>query len=114
MHAIILSQSHWIIKESLLYFHSEPKDRLGKKVTPFHSLGDESSVLSGSTVLVWQETVETLDVTGHFLHHSMPLCAFIRLNRFLLIKKEEKEKQGKTVSLWLLRPTKSYLQGSGS
>ena len=69
---------------------------------------------SGSTVLVWQETVETLDVTGHFLRQSMPLCAFIRLNRFLLIKKEEKEKSGKTVGLWLLRPTKSYLQGSGS
>lgn len=48
---------------------------------------------SGSSEAAWQETVETLEITGHFLRHSMPLCAFIGLVliRFLLIKKEAKE-----------------------
>lgn len=36
----------------------------------------------------WQETVE---ITGHFLRYSMPLCGFIRLNRFLLIKRGKGE-----------------------
>lgn len=49
---------------------------------------------SGSCEPVWQETVETLEITGHFLRHSMPLCGFISpvLVHFLLIKKEEEEK----------------------
>lgn len=50
--------------------------------------------LSGSSETVCQETAETLEKAGHFLHHSMLLCGFIRLVlvHFLLIKSEEKEK----------------------
>ena len=57
---------------------------------PFPSQGDESSALSiRRCEAVRQETVETLEITGHFLRHSRPLCGFIRLalTRFLLIKK---------------------------
>lgn len=51
-----------------------------------------------------QETVEMLEITGHFLHHTMPLFGFISLVliHFLLIKKEGKEMWGKTEGLCLL------------
>lgn len=58
---------------------------------------------------MWQETVGTLEITGHFLCHSMLLYVFIWLVliRFLLIKNRKKQKEGKTEHLWLFWLTKA-------
>lgn len=53
---------------------------------------------------MWQETVGTLEITGHFLCHSMLLYGFnwLVLIRFLLIKKGKREGRKNRASVAIL------------